>query len=131
MRARSKILVLLCLATALAGPLPALAQPSGGGGPGDGGSSPPASPAGPAAPAASPARPTPAPHETALEAVQSRRALPLGEIVSRNGIVDQLIDAQFVLADGQLVYRFKLLSASGQLRVLYFRADTGAALEGE
>ena len=127
MRARSKILVLLCLAMALAGPLPALAQPSGGGGPGDGGSSPPTAPAAPPPRAA----PTPAPHETALEAVQSRRALPLGEIVSRNGIVDQLIDAQFVLADGQLVYRFKLLSASGQLRVLYFRADTGAALEGE
>lgn len=63
--------------------------------------------------------------------MQDKRALPLADIVTRNGIVDQLIAAKFVLVRGQLVYQLKLLSVSGQLRVLYFQADTGTALQGD
>lgn len=135
MRACPKILILLCLAVALAAPVPAFAQPGGGGGGGGGGSKGPGSsaPAPASTPDAAPPPATSAPppaHETALEAVQNKHALPLADIIARNGITDQLIDAQLVLVNGHLVYRLKLLSISGQLRVLYFFADTGIALKG-
>ncbi|GLQ08206.1 hypothetical protein GCM10007913_01380 [Devosia yakushimensis] len=131
MRMRPKILVLLCLAVAFAAPLPAFAQPSGGGdggGPGDPGASSPPSPPDTGPPPE--ARPLP-PHETALEAVQSKRALPLADIIARNAIADQVIDAQLITLRGQLVYRLKLLSVSGQLHLADFFADTGMALKGD
>ena len=134
MRAQSLTLALLFFAaTLVASPL-ALAQPMGE--PGGGGASPPpaeltapASPPMPDAPSPPPPPSSPMPQNAALEAVQTARALPLAEVILRNRITDQVIAASLFPVNDRLVYRLKLLSAAGQLSVLFFYADTGATLE--
>ena len=134
MRAQSLTLALLFFATTLVASPLALAQPMGE--PGGGGTSPPPAETAPAPPPIpdAPSPPPPpassaAPQNAALEAVQAARALPLAEVILRNGITDQVIAASLFPVNDRLVYRLKILSAAGQLSVLFLYADTGATLE--
>src|SRR6218665_1976453 len=65
--------------------------------------------------------------EGALKAVQSKRALPLEDILTRARLIadGEIIDAQLIQMDGILVYEIKVLGASGDVSDLYFYARSG------
>jgi hypothetical protein len=130
MRAHSLTLALLFVTASLAAATPGLAQPMG-----DPGTTPPPTeqPTPPPPPPDIPSPPAPesasVPQNAALEAVQEARALPLEEVILRNGVTDQVIAASLFPVNDRLVYRLKVLSAAGQLSVLFFYADTATPLE--
>jgi hypothetical protein len=66
--------------------------------------------------------------EGALKAVQSNRALPLADILTRARLVaeGEIIDAQLIQVRRILVYEIKVLGRSGDVRELYFYARSGA-----
>ena len=66
--------------------------------------------------------------EGALKAVQSNRALPLADILTRARLVaeGEIIDAQLIEVRRILVYEIKVLGRSGDVRELYFYARSGA-----
>jgi hypothetical protein len=66
--------------------------------------------------------------EGALKAVQSNRALPLQDILTRARLVaeGEIIDAQLIQVRRILVYEIKVLGKSGDVRELYFYARSGA-----
>jgi hypothetical protein len=66
--------------------------------------------------------------EGALKAVQSNRALPLQDILTRARLVaeGEIIDAQLIEVRRILVYEIKVLGKSGDVRELYFYARSGA-----
>lgn len=136
MRASSLPLALLFFAAILVASPQALAQPA----PPPGGDSPAPHAAAEPAPGAAPSPPpnlgpppSPAddslPQDAVLEAVEALRALPLADVILRNGITDQVIAATLFPVNDRLVYRLTLLSLAGQLSVMVFYADTGAPFE--
>ena len=66
--------------------------------------------------------------EGALKAVQSNRALPLEDILTRARLVaeGEIIDAQLIQVRRILVYQIKVLGKSGDVQELYFYARSGA-----
>lgn len=66
--------------------------------------------------------------EGALQAVKSSRALPLEDILSRARLVaeGEIIDAQLIQVRRILLYKIRVLGASGDVRELYFYARSGA-----
>jgi hypothetical protein len=66
--------------------------------------------------------------EGALKAVQSNRALPLEDILTRARLVaeGEIIDAQLIQVRRILVYEIKVLGKAGDVRELYFYARSGA-----
>jgi len=66
--------------------------------------------------------------EGALRAVQSNRALPLEDILTRARLVaeGEIIDAQLIQVRRILVYQIKVLGKSGDVSELYFYARSGA-----
>jgi hypothetical protein len=66
--------------------------------------------------------------EGALKAVQSNRALPLEDILTRARLVaeGEIIDAQLIEVRRILLYEIKVLGKSGDVRELYFYARSGA-----
>ena len=71
--------------------------------------------------------------EGALRAVQSNRALPLADILTRARLVaeGEIIDAQLIQVRRILVYAIKVLGKSGDVRELYFYARSGALVTPE
>jgi hypothetical protein len=71
--------------------------------------------------------------EGALKAVQSNRALPLADILTRARLVaeGEIIDAQLIQVRRILVYAIKVLGKSGDVRELYFYARSGALVAPE
>ncbi len=69
--------------------------------------------------------------EGALQAVKSKRALPLEDILSRARLVaeGEIIDAQLIQVRRILLYEIKVLGKSGDVRELYFYARSGALVE--
>lgn len=63
-----------------------------------------------------------------LQAVQSNRALPLEDILTRARLVadGEIIDAQLIEVRRILVYEIKVLGKSGDVSELYFYARSGA-----
>lgn len=66
--------------------------------------------------------------EGALQAVKSSRALPLEDILTRARLVaeGEIIDAQLIQVRRILLYKIRVLGASGDVRELYFYARSGA-----
>ena len=67
----------------------------------------------------------------ALDAVKSRRALPLEDILTRARLIAEgdVIDAQLIQVRRTLLYEIKVLEKSGNVRELYFYARSGALVE--
>jgi hypothetical protein len=65
--------------------------------------------------------------DIALEAVRSREAVPLDEVLGtlRELTRDRIIDTQLISRRGMLVYEVKVISADGFVRVFRFDAGTG------
>jgi uncharacterized membrane protein YkoI len=63
----------------------------------------------------------------AIEAVESRRALPLEQIITKARLHTQgeIIDAQLVSVEGFLLYELKVVEANGDVDELYFYALSG------
>ncbi len=66
--------------------------------------------------------------EGALQAVQSNRALPLEDILTRARLVadGEIIDAQLIQVRRILLYEIKVLGKAGDVSELYFYARSGA-----
>lgn len=64
--------------------------------------------------------------EEALEAVQSRKAVPLAPIIAelQNSNV-QVVDARLLALKGILVYEVRVIAENGDVGELYFYARTG------
>jgi len=71
---------------------------------------------------------TPLEQQGALEAVKSRRALPLEDILTRARLIAEgdVIDARLIQVRRTLLYEIKMLEPSGNVRDLYFYARSGA-----
>lgn len=67
----------------------------------------------------------------ALDAVKTRRALPLEDILTRARLIaeGEVIDAQLIQVRRILLYEIKVLEKSGNVRDLYFYARSGALVE--
>ncbi len=69
--------------------------------------------------------------ERVLEAVRTRRALPLAQLLERAGMAGdgRLIDARLVQAGSFLLYEIKLIAPSGDVRQRYYYARSGLPVE--
>lgn len=65
--------------------------------------------------------------DKALEAVQSAEALPLDQIIAtaRHLTSGEIVDAKLTRRNGSLLYRLKVLEATGEVRAFYFFAQSG------
>jgi hypothetical protein len=66
--------------------------------------------------------------DQALSAVRDEKALPLDQIVAaaRHLTQGQIINAELQTVKGDLLYKLKVLEATGDVREFYFRALSGA-----
>jgi hypothetical protein len=73
------------------------------------------------------------PHDVALEAVRSQRALPLEQIVARAQQFSdgQVIDARLISVRGFLLYELKVLETTGDVVDLYFYARSGEVVRAQ
>jgi hypothetical protein len=69
----------------------------------------------------------------ALAAVQSDRALPLDKILAnaRQYTSGDIIDARLITIRGFLLYELKVLDTTGDVRNLYFYAQSGRIVKGQ
>lgn len=69
--------------------------------------------------------------EGAIEAVESRRALPLEQIMTKARLHTQgeIVDAQLVSVKGFLLYELKVVEANGDVDELYFYALSGERVQ--
>lgn len=67
----------------------------------------------------------------AIEAVESRRALPLEQIMTKARLHTQgeIVDAQLVSVKGFLLYELKVVEANGDVDELYFYALSGERVQ--
>ena len=73
------------------------------------------------------------PQDVALEAVRTRRALPLEQIVARAQQLSdgQVIDARLISLRGFLLYELKVLETTGDVVDLYFYARSGEVVRAQ
>ncbi len=69
--------------------------------------------------------------EAALQAVRSRRAMPLDEVMLRAQLIadGEIIDAELIAVRNVLLYAFKVLNRAGRVSELYFYARSGMPVE--
>jgi uncharacterized membrane protein YkoI len=69
--------------------------------------------------------------DAALQAVRSRLALPLDEVMLRAQLIadGDIIDAELIAVQDVLLYEFKVLSRGGRVSELYFYARSGMPVE--
>lgn len=70
-------------------------------------------------------------HGGAIEAVKSRRALPLEQIIAKARLLTggEIVDARLVSVRGFLLYELKVVEADGDVAELYFYAQSGEPVQ--